>query len=281
MAGCSWPTGGPSPAESAVPLRYSRPRASQWLRRARFRSGGRGATKPPFPCSWTTTSYVCVRRARPARQTRWTWSEDRGGLQQFLGEIHRHVTHGSPMSLTGWQSLMRWAERRAGRSARQSGSAAAEEPTLSGKAPPRAVLPGTSQEAHAARAASPARGAADRGGKQGAEEAAPALALPAKGRSPLEKGIAHAALRAHRVAGHGGDEEGAHACRAQPVGGGGPVVNPIQASSTDVPGSAGSAADRGGEQGAEEAARERSESHKRGHCPRRAAGAPRRRPRGG
>ena len=89
--------------------------------------------------------------------TWWTWSEDRGGLQQFRGEIHRHVTHGSPMSLTGWQSLMRWAERRAGRSARQSGSAAAEEPTLSGKAPR----------------------AADRGGKQGAEEAAPALALPA------------------------------------------------------------------------------------------------------
>ena len=49
----------------------------------------------------------------------WTWSEDRGGLQLFLGETNRHLNHGPPMSLTGWQSLTRWVEQRAGRPARQ------------------------------------------------------------------------------------------------------------------------------------------------------------------
>ena len=61
-------------------------------------------------------------------------------------------------------------------------------------------------------------------GEQGVEEAPPALALPAHGRGPKEKDMAHVAPRTHRDADHGGDEEGARAGRARPVEEGGPVI---------------------------------------------------------
>ena len=44
-------------------------------------------------------------------------------------------------------------------------------------------------------------------GGQGVEEAPPALALPAHGRGPKEKDMAHAAPRTHRDADQGGNEE--------------------------------------------------------------------------
>ena len=97
-------------------------------------------------------------------------------------------------------------------------------PDQGGKQGAEEAVPALALPAHGRVAASPARGAADQGGEQGAEEAAPALALPANGRGPKEKGMAHAALRTHRDAGHGGDEEGARAGRARPVGMGELVV---------------------------------------------------------
>ena len=56
-------------------------------------------------------------------------------------------------------------------------------------------------------------------GERGTEEAAPDLALPAHGLGPKERDMTRAALRTHRDTGYGGDEEGARAGRARPVGG--------------------------------------------------------------
>ena len=53
--------------------------------------------------------------------------------------------------------------------------------------------------------------------------------------------MAQTALRTHRDAGHGGDEEGARAGRARSAGEGGPMADPIQVSASDAPGSAGGA----------------------------------------
>ena len=66
------------------------------------------------------------------------------------------------------------------------------------------------------------------------------MALPAHDQG-LEKGMARAALRTRRDAGHGGNEGGARAGRARPAGEGEPVVYPIQAPASDAPGSEGEA----------------------------------------
>ena len=87
----------------------------------------------------------------------------------------------------------------------------------------------------------PCLGASSDGGGQGPEEAAPGSALPARDQDLVEKGMAHAALRTHRGAGHGGDEEGARAGRARCAGEGEPTADPIQVSASDAPGSAGGA----------------------------------------
>ena len=78
-------------------------------------------------------------------------------------------------------------------------------------------------------------------GERGAEEAAPDLALPAHGQGPKERDMTHAALRTYRDAGHGGMKRAPGLAGRDPSEGGGPVVDPIQASAADAPGSAGEA----------------------------------------
>ena len=86
------------------------------------------------------------------------------------------------------------------------------------------------------------------GGGQGPEEAAPCSALPAHDQDPAEGSMAHAVLRAHRDAGHGGDEEGARtgeegarAGQARSSGVGGPTAGPIHITANDALGSDGGA----------------------------------------
>ena len=116
-------------------------------------------------------------------------------VDDYIVPLHATGAAGMADAWRIW-SEEHWAEQRAGRPARQPGGAAAGELTLKGVALPHAVLPGTPHGAHAS---------ADQRGKQGAEEAAPALALPANDRGPMEKGV-HAALQPHQDAGHGGGE---------------------------------------------------------------------------
>ena len=161
-----------------------------------------------------------VRAASQARGDAGHWGDDgegRGDLEQGVGE--------APPIL---------ALPAHGRSPNEMG----HDPRRTADAPRR--RPGGEQGAEEAAPALalPAHG---RGPEKGAEEAAPDLALPAYSQGPKEKGMAHAALRTHRDAGHGGDEEGARACRAQPVGEREPGVDLIQASAADVPNSAGEA----------------------------------------
>ena len=85
-------------------------------------------------------------------------------------------------------------------------------------------------------------GASSDGGGQGPEEAAPGSALPAYDQDLVEKGMARAARRSHRDAGHWGDEGLARADQARSAGEGEPMVDPIQASASDASGPAGGAA---------------------------------------
>ena len=161
--------------------------------------------------------YVARLRAAGAagKADTWrTWTEDCDGLRRFLREVRWRLTREPPMSLAGWQSLARWAERRAGLPdpARLPERAAERTPALSDGAFPRAALPKAPRGAHAAHEASPTRDSAGRGRKQSAIEAAPAFALPARGQGPDENDMARAELQARQGAGHGGDGGDAGLC---------------------------------------------------------------------